>query len=185
MHPLPAERCGDNTPIPSLEANVALAATWLPGAGPTARARHMPDPGADEGGRAHEAREVSRRKHSPAVTLLLLALVAPLAVLAHHAYRQESANRVAMEDVVAAGRALQGLEGASAIDMTIAGPGSAPALRGTLVSAGTTLFVRRWPDGTVYVRGANSDGDGIYFYWNGEIYVAPKEPPAAIGGQHG
>ena len=103
---------------------------------------------------------------------MLIAMLAPLAIVAREASRRREGNVAAMQDVIAAGRALRELD--DAVEMTIAGPDSS-ALPRTHVSAGTILFVRRSPDGSVYVRGSHDNGDATYFYYGRELYVAPKQ----------
>jgi hypothetical protein len=123
---------------------------------------------------APAAQRRGRRWMVLAVTLLVAALLAPLVVLSLRAYRLRNANLLAMADVVAAGRALQQLGNGTAIGMTIIGPGVVPVLHGAEVSAGTTLFLRRWRNGTVYVRGSHQDGDAIYYFSGDGFYVAAK-----------
>jgi len=51
------------------------------------------------------------------------------------------------------------------------------------VSAGSTLVVRRWGNGDVYVRGSQDDGDATYYYRDGTLFVARKADGTA-GTQH-
>ena len=117
--------------------------------------------------------------------VLLVALVTPLAALAHRAQRQASGNMTAMEDVMATARTLQGMPDGTVVHLTVTGPGRLPGLGGTPVSAGTMLFARRWPDGRVYVRGAHADGDAVYYFRDGELAVGPRPARSDPRGTHG
>jgi hypothetical protein len=147
---------------------------------------NMPQDGSGAGGSevaAPEAQPRRRRTGTLAVALLLPVLLAPLLGLAYRAHRQRGANIVVMADVVTTGQALQRLEGATVVDLTMAGPGVVPGLPRASVSAGSTLVVRRWSTGHVYVRGSQDHGDATYYYRDGTLFVARKADSTA-GTQH-
>lgn len=112
--------------------------------------------------------------------LTVMAVITVLGALAIPAYsriQQRVYDTTALTDVINAGRALAGLESPIAFAQTVRGPGPIRLLPGPLLSAGTTMFLRRdiSPSGAVsyLVRGTHASGSGaVFFFENGRMYAA-------------
>jgi type II secretory pathway pseudopilin PulG len=111
------------------------------------------------------------------VTMAAIAILSAMALPSYGKIRQRFYDAAALADVVNAGRALAGMEGAAMFSETVLGPGIVKPLPGPYVSKGTTLFVTRsiGKDGTVtyLAQGSNANGTGATYYFDngGRVYA--------------
>ena len=128
------------------------------------------------GGEGAPADRTIQRKPSLLIRALICTLLFILALglvqLSRQVSRQRSHNETALNDLLGVMTALRELDGGGVLDFTARGPGPVPGLPGSRISAGTTLFVRRWKDGETYLRGTHDGGTLTYYFHDGSLHAS-------------